>query len=121
MAKKKLKILIVEDDKYIQKAMNIKFTSSGFKVKLAASAEAGIKMLKNWLPDVIILDILLPGIDGYAFIRSIRVNNLWKKIPIIISSNLEEDKNKKIDVEEYIVKSDLDLDKLVAKVRSHIT
>src|SRR3990172_10840200 len=121
MAKKKLpKVLIVEDDKFVLKAMDYKFKESGFEVKLAPTAEIGLSVLENWLPDAIVLDILLPGIDGYAFLRTVRGNDKWKSIPVIISSNLDEEIGNDESANDYIVKSDLDLDELVKKVRSHI-
>lgn len=114
------KILIIEDDKFILKAMTYKFDESGFKVTAFRSAEEGLAHLTKDIPDLIILDILLPGIDGYAFLRTIKDNDLWKKIPVIIASNLTEDDEFNTEASEYIVKSDMDLEELVIRVKSHI-
>lgn len=108
--------MIVEDDKYILKAMDYKFTQAGFDIKVSTSAEEAFQLLKAWKPEVIILDILLPGVDGYEFLRTIKDDPRLKDIPVIISSNLDEDVGSDPLAKEYIVKSDLDLDELVKKV-----
>lgn len=115
-------VLIIEDDKFVLKAMQYKFEEKNFKVRTSNSAEKGLETLENLRPDVIVLDIFLPGIDGFAFLRKTRSHPLWKNIPIIVASNLPEDSFRepgdKTEYVEYIVKSDLDLDKLVGKVKA---
>ena len=121
MAKEKSpKVLIVEDDKFVLKAMDYKFKEAGFEVKLAPTAEIGLGILETWRPNAIILDILLPGIDGYAFLRTVKADSKLKDIPVIISSNLDEEVGSDPSASDYIVKSDLDLDELVKKVFKQI-
>lgn len=117
---KKHKILVIEDDKFILKAMKYKFEEAKFDTKISTTGEGGLELLKNWKPDAIILDILLPGIDGYGFLRAVKKNPDLKEIPIIISSNLDEEIGADPRAAEYIVKSNLDLDDLVLRVMSHI-
>jgi len=116
----KNKVLIVEDDKYIVKAMTMKFKDSRFIVKSTYTAEEGLIILKSFLPDVIILDIILPGIDGYEFLKKVKSNDKLKDIPVIVASNLNQNENKTTGAIEYIVKSDLDLDELVKKTIKNI-
>lgn len=111
----KKKVLIVEDDKFIVKAMTIKFKNSGFLVKSTYTAEEGLITLKSFLPDVIILDIILPGINGYEFLKKVKNDSKLKNIPVIVASNLPEDEEGTAGATDYIVKSDLDLDELVKK------
>jgi len=122
--KKVYKILIVEDDKLTLKAMQYKFQQSNFSVKVSQNAEDGLKILTAFKPDAIILDILLPGINGYEFLEEIKKNLEWRKIPVIIASNLSEDpeitaKENKGYV-DYVVKSELDLDDLVSRTKKII-
>ena len=114
------KVLIVEDDKFISKAMVYKFEEFKFKVKAVRTAEDGLELLKSWVPDVIILDILLPGIDGYEFLRKVKADENFKLIPVIVASNLPNDEEMHIGAIEYIVKSDLDLNELVKKALKNI-
>lgn len=114
---KKLKVLVVEDDKFLLKAIVYKFDEAKFNTKTTTTAEEGLEVLKTWIPDAIVLDILLPGIGGYAFLRKVKSNTQLKNIPIIISSNLDKDPSLDFGYDDYIVKSDLDLDELVNRVR----
>lgn len=116
----KKKVLIVEDDKFISKAMKYKFEEAKFIVNLTRTAEEGLELLKKWIPDVIILDILLPGIDGYEFLRKIKSDEKYKDIPVIVASNLPESEDGTRGATDYIVKSDLDLDELVKKALRNI-
>lgn len=119
MAKRK-KVLIVEDDKFINRAMKYKFEESGFSVKAVRTAEEGLVVLKEWTPDAIMLDILLPGINGYEFLRKVKADEKLKDIPVIVASNLPESEDGTVGANEYIVKSDLDLDELVKKAVKNI-
>jgi len=115
MIKKNPKVLIIEDDKFISKAMKYKFEEAKFAVKTTRTAEDGLELLKKWIPSAIVLDILLPGIDGYEFLRKVKDDPKLKDIPVIVASNLPEDEEGTAGATDYIVKSDLDLDALVKK------
>ena len=115
-----MKVLIIEDDKFITKAMKYKFEEKKFTVKTCRTAEDGLETLNSWLPDAIVLDILLPGIDGYEFLRRVKADSQLKDIPVIVASNLPKDEEADIGALEYIVKSDLDLDTLVKKTIRNI-
>lgn len=114
------RVLIIEDDKFINKAMKYKFEESGFKVKSVRTAEEGLVILKEWTPDAIMLDILLPGINGYEFLRKVKLDEKLKDIPVIVASNLPESEDGTRGATDYIVKSDLDLDELVKKTIKNI-
>lgn len=121
MTKNKLRVLIIEDDKFISKAMKYKFEREKFQVKTSTNVEEGFKILDEWTPDTIILDILLQQKDGFAFLRETRIHPKWSKIPVIVASNLPEDPDiqpgENTGYTEYIVKSDLDLDDVVKRVK----
>ncbi len=116
----KKKVLIIEDDKFISKAMLYKFEEYKFTVRAVRTAEEGLELLKKWIPNVIILDILLPGIDGYEFLRKVKSDERVNTIPVIVASNLPNDEEMHIGAIEYIVKSELDLDELVKKAVRNI-
>ena len=120
---KKTKVLIVEDDKFILKAMTLKFESVGYTVKCAQTAEDGLVTLNSFEPNAIILDLLLPGADGYYFLNKVKNNDKFKDVPVIIASNLSDDTDIKkamdLKASDYIVKSDLELDDLVQKISKY--
>ena len=77
-------ILIVEDDVAIRDMLCFSLRHSGFDCESVADAEQGLTWLKNKQPDLILLDWMLPGIDGIEFIRRLRANELWANIPVIM-------------------------------------
>lgn len=117
---KKPYLLIVEDDPILGGAMRDKFVSVGFKVKIATDGDLAIKELKSHVPQVILLDILLPRKNGFDILSEIKSHPIWKNIPVVVASNLESDKDidrgYSLGAGEYIVKSNLSLSELVHKV-----
>jgi len=115
----KPKVLLVEDDLKIQKAMKMQFQDSGFLVKTALDGVEAIDTLKKWTPSAVILDILMPKKNGFDVLAEIKSNPDWKGIPVLIASNLgqEKDISKGINMSaaEYIVKSNLSLEDLIKK------
>jgi DNA-binding response OmpR family regulator len=115
------KVLIVEDDVYLVKAYEAKLATSGFEVKIVTDGDQALEAMASFKPDVVVLDIVMPRRDGYAFLEEVKKHEEYKKIPIIVASNLGQksdiEKVKDMGVVEYIVKSDMSLDDLVAKIR----
>jgi two-component system, OmpR family, alkaline phosphatase synthesis response regulator PhoP len=114
------KILVVEDDKFLNNAYKIKFTKAGYEVKVATDGEEAIKILADFTPDVILLDLIMPIKDGFATLEEIRANPSWKNIPVIIASNLgqQEDIQRGIGLgaTDFIIKSDMSMENLMVKV-----
>lgn len=79
---------------------------------------------KGILPDIIILDIMLPGMDGFEILKEIKANATFARIPVIIFSNLGEqkyiDRAQELGVQEYVIKANFTLDELVEKVRGYL-
>ena len=119
MTKKPL-LLIVEDDDLLAQTMRDKFAQVGFTVKVAPDGSAAIKHLQTTIPQVVILDILLPKKNGFDILAEMKTNPIWKQIPVVIASNLESDKDVDkgyaLGAGDYIVKSNLSLNDLVQKV-----
>lgn len=117
---KKISVLAVEDDKFIARAYREKFENEGFTSRFAYDGIQAINFLKKSVPDVIVLDILLPKSDGYAFLKKIQKNKKWANIPIIMATNLDEEKDIRtaavLGAKEYVVKSRLSLTDLVNRI-----
>lgn len=115
------KILVVEDDKSLRKAIVEKLTLNGFNAVEAEDGEKGLKLSLSWKPDLVLLDLLMPKMDGMTVLKGIRAN-LGKELPVIILTNVDPDDKMISDVVEYqpsyyFVKSDMELDDLVGKIR----
>lgn len=118
------KVLIVEDDRLLSKAIGARFQSVNFIVKNADSAESARKILKDWIPSVIVLDLLLPGMDGRLFLKKLKKDPALKSIPVLISSNLSQDSDiqegYELSAAEYLTKSNISLNELVRLATLHI-
>lgn len=122
---KQAKVLIVEDDKLIQKAMKIQFELQGFIVKTAEDGIKAMQVLKRWTPSAVILDILMPNKDGYQVLKEIKVDPKLKGMPVLIASNLNQEddilKGIKLSAAEFYVKSDMNLLDLIKKTKYYIS
>lgn len=118
------KILIVEDDKFLANAYRLKFTKSGFTVKLAMDGNEALKELETSSPDLIILDLIMPNKDGFSVLEDLKNSTKWKTIPVIVATNLEQkediDKAKSLGAIDYIVKSNTTIEEIINKVKSQL-
>jgi DNA-binding response OmpR family regulator len=120
MEKKKEKILIIEDEKFLLEMYQSRFEKAGYQVLTARTGKPGIKIAEKEKPDLIILDILMPEMDGYEVIKKIREDSQTKKIPVLVLSNLgqQEEVNQglKLGADDYVIKTDLTPTELLDKV-----
>jgi len=104
----KEKILVVEDDKDIVEVIKYNLTKEGYQVTSALSAETATKILDENLPDLILLDLMLPGMDGLQFCRIVKNKTDLHSIPIIILTARSEDTDIVVGLElgadDYIIK-----------------
>jgi DNA-binding response OmpR family regulator len=116
------KIAIIEDDQTINQMYRIKFQSDGFDVQMANDGRQGVALVKNFKPDIILLDLQMPEMDGAEALAEIRKHDWGKNIPVIILTNMGEEESpaslKKLNVSSYIVKADLTPSQVVAKVKA---
>lgn len=115
------KILVIEDERSLRKALVEKLTLNGFTVIGAADGEEGLRVSLELKPDLILLDLLMPNMDGMTALKGLRAN-FGKELPIIILTNVEPTDKIIADVVEYqpsyyFVKSDIELEALVSKIR----
>jgi DNA-binding response OmpR family regulator len=115
------KILWVEDDKLIGSILAKKFISSGFDLTHMANGEGAFAYLKDNIPDIIILDLMLPGMDGFEILQKIRMDERLKKVPAMILSNLSKpgdfEKAKMLGANKFMVKAASSLDQIIEEVR----
>jgi two-component system alkaline phosphatase synthesis response regulator PhoP len=115
------KILIIEDDRYISKMYQLKLSLDGFDVQVADNGRIGVEKVKEFKPDIILTDILMPEMDGFEVIKAVRADEESKSTPILIMSNLgQEDhiqKGLELGALGYIVKSQFTPSKVVDKIK----
>jgi CheY-like chemotaxis protein len=95
-----LRVLYIEDEKFFADTVEKVLSAVGYSVKQAADGEVGLKLAREWKPNLILLDLLLPKIEGFEVLRQLKADLATQSIPIIILSNLnsEDDVKKATDL-----------------------
>ncbi len=117
------KILVIEDDMVTQRVVSVRLEINGYNVITAQDGEEGLKKAREENPDLLILDLMLPKMNGYEVCRMLKFDDKHKNIPIIILSSLdqqdEREKAIKGGADAYFIKP-FDLELLLAKIKSFI-
>lgn len=117
------RILIVEDDFDISNMLRIFFTGQGYNVEVAARGNDALETCRKKLPDLIVLDIMLPDMDGYAICRELRTTTRTSHIPIIFLTQRDERSDRiaglELGADDYITKP-FDIEELKLRVRTAI-
>lgn len=114
------KILIVEDDKFLRDLVVFKLEQEGFGVIEVATADEALEKVKQEKPDLILLDIILPGKDGFIFLQEMKQDASIASIPVIALSNLGQDseikKGLELGAKDYLVKASLTPSEIIEKI-----
>ena len=117
------KVLIVDDEQDIVESLKFVLDSEGYECYTANNGEDGLKSAKEIIPDLMILDIMMPKMNGYKISRLLKFDNKYKDIPIIMLTARSQDEDKLIGKEtganEYITKP-FELDYVVEKVKEYL-
>lgn len=115
------KILIVEDDKFISKMYFKKFEVDGFEVELAGNGAEGLEKMVSFKPDLVLMDIMMPKMNGIDALEKAKAEDNLKNIPILILTNLSSTDDAQSAVKKgaigYLVKSDYTPAQIVEKVK----
>ena len=118
------KIAIIEDDPTISQMYRMKFEADGFDVRMAGNGKIGVDLVKSFKPDIILLDIQMPEMDGAAALKLIREHKDSKDTPVIILTNLGEEEApsemRTLGISSYIVKANNTPRQVVAQVKNTI-
>ena len=102
------KILVIEDEQNIQKLIRVNLTARGYQVLVAPDGEKGLSLAQLEHPDLILLDLMLPGMSGWDVLIALKANPKLRKIPVIIMTALEqereEDKVRSMRAAGYLMK-----------------
>ena len=117
-------ILVIDDEKDLTTAMSTALEGEGFKVLTAADGKEGLAQALEHKPDLILLDILMPEMDGHEVLKRIRADEWGKEAKVIIMTVLDDMDSVAEVLEDgardYIVKTDIKLEKMVEKVKEVI-
>ncbi|PIV51890.1 response regulator [Candidatus Falkowbacteria bacterium CG_4_9_14_3_um_filter_36_9] len=117
---KNIKVLVVEDDEFLRQLVGRKLGDAGFDIKTAIDAQNAFNVLKDFKPDIILLDLILPGLDGFQILTKIKKDKSIADVPVIILSNLGQkedvDKAMALGATDFLVKAYFTLDEIVKKI-----
>ena len=116
-----IKIAIIEDDSVISQMYRMKFEADGFDVEAAENGKLGVELVEKFRPDVILLDMQMPIMNGTEALQKIRATNWGKNATVIVLTNLGEEEAPKglanLNIHSYIVKADLTPRQVVERVK----
>lgn len=114
------KILIIEDERGLAEMYKLKLEKEGYSVSLAAEGRSGIKIAKKEKPDLILLDIVMPGLDGFEVLRILRAEPATENLKIFVFSNLgqedEVERGLQEGADKYLIKANLTPGQLISKI-----
>ena len=115
------KIVVIEDQEDLGEALLEALKDKGYEAKLASTGEAGVELIEKEYPDLLLLDFLLPGIDGLEVLERLKAKRDETPLPVVMLSNLDNPEDlsraREYGIEEYLVKSDWRLEDVMEVVR----
>lgn len=121
MTKEKTKILLVEDDSFLLGMYATKFELEGFQVIVAEDGEKAVRVALKELPDIILLDIILPKLNGFEVLKQLKAEAATAKTPVILLTNLSQrdeiEQGLKMGAEDYLIKAHFMPSEVVDKIK----
>jgi len=118
-------LLIIEDDPLIVKIYSTRLKADGYDVYSAENGEDGIVLIREKKPDVIVLDVMMPRVDGFGVLEAIASQEDTKNIPVLVYSNLASEEEiaraKAMGAREFVVKADISPTEMVTKIKGYLT
>ena len=116
------KILIIEDDKFLRELLSQKLIKEGYEVIEGVDGEAGLKKISEEKPNLVLLDLILPGLDGFEILSRVKANPQAAAIPIVVLSNLgqkeEVEKALKLGAKGFLIKAHFTPGEIVSKIKA---
>lgn len=115
------KVLLVEDDALLAGILMNSLSSEKFEAVNIKDGLQALEAAKKFQPDVVLLDLILPGLDGFEVLRQLKSENKLKKIPVFIISNLDSISDvksaKALGAEDYFIKANTDIEKIIKVIK----
>jgi len=122
--KPSFRILIVEDEEVISELLQKKLENQGYQVSLARNGEEGLAEMRENRPDLILMDLVMPKMDGFTVMEEMQKDEALKKIPLIVISNsgqpVDLNRAKKLGARDWLVKAEFDPQELVEKIKNQL-
>ena len=119
------RIMIAEDDQFLANAYRVKLEKENFEVSVVDQGQELLDKVKDFKPHLILLDLVMPIMDGFEALKTLKANKDTKNIPVLITSNLGQqtdlDKSMKLGAIDYIIKSNVSIKDIVKKVKKLTT
>jgi len=116
------KILVVEDDKFLRELISRDLVKEGYDVVEAVDGEKGIESIKKENPDLVLLDLILPGIDGFEVLSRMKSDPALSQIPVIILSNLGQrddiERGLELGASDYLIKAHFTPNEIIEKIKT---
>lgn len=123
-SKDKLTVALIEDDKILSKSLGAELAEAGFRVVYGFDGQAGLDLITAEMPDLVLLDIVMPKLDGVSVLKALKNNPKTQEIPVIILTILDDSKKLveaiKNGTYDYLVKADWRLEDVVKKVKEKL-
>lgn len=118
------KILLVEDDQVLVRMYQAKFKLEEFETEVAYDGQEGLEKVKDFQPDLVLLDLAMPRMNGFEFLEELKKMEKMKNIPVVVFSNLGQEsdiqKAKDLGAKDYLIKINLTPRQVVEKIRQYL-
>jgi CheY-like chemotaxis protein len=118
------KILLIEDEEIMVNLLQKKLTQEGYEISVARDGEEGLKLIREAVPNLVLLDIIMPKKGGFEVMEVMQKDRRLRKIPVIIISNsgqpVELDRAKELGAKDWLIKTDFDPQEVLDKVVKQI-
>lgn len=115
------KILFIEDEPTLQKTVYKFLENEGYEIKSAMDGELGVKMAKKFQPNLILLDLILPKMNGFEVLEELKKDETTKNIPVVVLTNLESsmdvEKAISLGAKGYLIKANYELSEIIEKIK----
>jgi len=117
-------VLVVEDDTFYASVYRAKLAKEGFEIEVAENGDKALERAKKRRPDLMLLDLIMPGKDGFETLADFRKEETLRDLKIIVLSNLSQEEDiaraKSLGATEYVIKSNVSLEELMKKIKQYV-
>jgi len=122
MSEEKKKVLLVEDDQAISDMYKLSLEENGFEVLLTEKGSEALAIAQEQKPAIILLDVILPEVDGFSILQTLKAQTETKKIPVLLLTNLsqesDQEKGKELGAAAYLVKSQHTPSEVISEIKT---